>query len=131
MKAGWNLIPAGFFLLCSMPWARFAIVGCIESSKLVCSALDFRYLCKNFDKMETLVERKQTSFRLPLDLINRLRAEAQKEHRSLNNYVESLLTSAVRRIPNETTLAAIREAETSEDLETLDIDHLKEYIASL
>ena len=81
--------------------------------------------------METLVERKQTSFRLPLDLINRLRAEAQKEHRNLNNYVESLLTSAVRRIPNETTLAAIREAETSEDLETLDIDHLKEYIASL
>ena len=69
--------------------------------------------------METLVERKQTSFRLPLDLINRLRAEAP------------LLTSAVRRIPNETTLAAIREAETSEDLETLDIDHLKEYIASL
>ncbi|MBR5639725.1 MAG: hypothetical protein IKW83_08175 [Muribaculaceae bacterium] len=34
-------------------------------------------------------------------------------------------------IPNEVTLAAMREAESGEDLEVLDVEHFKEFVASL
>jgi len=59
---------------------------------------------------ELVATRKQTAFRLNEDLLNRLRVEAKKENRSLNNYVESVLMDVVYLKPNQTTLEAIKEA---------------------
>lgn len=81
--------------------------------------------------METTVERKQTSFRLRTDLLKRMKKEASKEHRSLNDLVESILMDNMYFQPNETTLAAMREAESGEELEELDLDHFDEYIKTL
>ncbi len=90
------------------------------------------YFCNtNNFTMETTITRKQTSFRLRADLINKLRIEAKKENRSLNNYVESVLMAALDHTPNKTTIKAIQEAESGKDLETLDLSNFKEYIASL
>ncbi len=74
--------------------------------------------------MDTVAfDRKQTAFRLRADLLDRLKAAARKENRSLNNYVESVLLDAVYREPNEETLAAMKEAKENKNLETLDLDN--------
>jgi hypothetical protein len=57
--------------------------------------------------------------------------EAKKHNRSLNNLVESVLMAFVAHKPNETTLAAMREAETSNNLETLDLSHFRDFVNSL
>ena len=81
--------------------------------------------------METIVERKQTSFRLRTDLLKRMEKEASKENRSLNDFVESILMDNMYFQPNETTLAAMREAESGVELEELDVDNFDEYVKSL
>jgi plasmid stability protein len=81
--------------------------------------------------MNTTTSRKQTSFRLNDDLIKKLRIEAKKHNRSLNNLVESILMAFVEHKPNETTLAAMHEAETSDDLETLDLKNFRSFVDSL
>lgn len=81
--------------------------------------------------MGTTVERKQTAFRLRTSLVERLKAEAKRENRSLNNYVETLLSDAIERRPNPDTMEAIEEAKSGKELETLDVEHFKEYVASL
>lgn len=59
--------------------------------------------------METIV-RKNTSFRLRTDLLERLKKNAAKVNRTLNNYVESVLLDVVYDEPNDMTKAAIEEA---------------------
>ena len=81
--------------------------------------------------METIVERKQTSFRLRTDLLKRMEKEASKENRSLNDFVESILMDNMYFQPNETTIAAMREAESGVELEELDVDNFIEYVKSL
>ena len=81
--------------------------------------------------METIVERKQTSFRLRTDLLKRMEKEASKENRSLNDFVEGILMDSLYVQPNETTLAAMREAESGVELEELDVDNFIEYVKSL
>ena len=80
--------------------------------------------------METIV-RRQTSFRLSEDLLNRLREEATKVNRSLNNYVESALMDLVYKKPNQQTIDAINEAKSDKELETLDLDNFSQYVAKL
>ncbi|MDM8287431.1 toxin-antitoxin system protein, partial [Phocaeicola plebeius] len=75
--------------------------------------------------------RKQTSFRLREDLLEVLQREAKKANRSLNNFVESTLMDAMYSQPNEETLNAMKEAESGEELETLDLDNFKDYVKSL
>lgn len=75
--------------------------------------------------------RKQTSFRLSEDLLARLQAEARRHNRSLNNLVESVLMAFISERPNKTTLAAMKEAETSESLETLDLSDFRRFVDSL
>lgn len=75
--------------------------------------------------------RKQTSFRLSEELISRLQIEAKRHNRSLNNLVESVLMAFVAGRPNKTTLAAMNEAETSDNLETLDLGNFRSFIDSL
>ena len=60
-------------------------------------------------QMETIV-RKNTSFRLRTDLLERLKQNAAKVNRTLNNYVESVLLDVVYDEPNDVTKAAIAEA---------------------
>ncbi len=81
--------------------------------------------------MATAITRTQTSFRLSNDLIDKLRVEAKKHNRSLNNLVESVLMAFVTHKPNETTLAAMHEAETSDNLETLDLANFRSFVDSL
>lgn len=80
--------------------------------------------------MET-IERKQTAFRLRKDLMDKLKKDAAKQNRSVNNYVETLLLDAVYREPNEETLEAMREVESGTELETLDMENFRKYVASL
>ena len=54
--------------------------------------------------------RRPTSFRLRADLLERLKRNAARENRTLNNYVESVLLDIVYNEPNEETKAAIVEA---------------------
>lgn len=77
------------------------------------------------------IHRKQTSFRLSEDLISRLQEEAKRHNRSLNNLVESVLMAFVADSPNKTTLAAMKEAETSDNLETLDLNSFRSFVDSL
>ena len=65
--------------------------------------------------MEATISRKQTSFRLRSDLMERLKINAKKENRTLNNYVESVLLDIVFDEPNEVTKAAIAEAMSGEN----------------
>ncbi len=56
--------------------------------------------------------KKNQSFRLPVELIDRLKQLAKRQNRSLNNYVETLLLDAAYHEPNAVTLAAMKEAES-------------------
>ncbi len=87
-------------------------------------------IIKLFD-MSTISLRKQTSFRLNADLLARLQEEAKRHNRSLNNLVESVLMAFVAERPNKTTLAAMKEAESSENLETLDLANFRKFVDSL
>ena len=75
--------------------------------------------------------RKQTSFRLNATLLDKLQEEAKRHNRSLNNLVESVLMAFVAERPNKTTLAAMKEAETSDNLETLDLSNFRSFVDSL
>ena len=81
--------------------------------------------------MEATIERKQTAFRLSKDLIERLKQLAKQENKSLNSIVERALIEVAYHTPNAETVAAIEEAESGKELDTLDLDNLKGYIASL
>ena len=91
------------------------------------------YICdvKYMKKMEATITRTQTAFRLSTELLKRLKTEARKQNRSLNNYVESVLMDAVYRTPNAQTMAALKEARENENLETINLDNLEGFIESL
>ena len=61
--------------------------------------------------MESAISRTQTAFRLSKELLKRLKIEARKQNRSLNNFVESVLMDAVYRAPNAKTMAAVKRRE--------------------
>lgn len=62
--------------------------------------------------MDIALPKKNQSFRLSVELIDRLRQLAKLQNRSLNNYVETLLLEAAYREPNEITLAAMKKAQS-------------------
>ena len=69
--------------------------------------------------METTATiRKPASFRLRADLLERLKRNAARENRTLNNYVESVLLDVVYHEPNAVTKAAIEEAMNRKDYPT-------------
>ena len=80
--------------------------------------------------MET-IERKQTAFRLRKDLLEKIKRDAAKENRSVNNYVETLLLDAVYREPNEDTLEAIKEAMSGKSAGTLDVSNFDAFMKSV
>ena len=93
--------------------------------------MHYNYNILYYITMAIVIERKQTAFRLSTSLLNKLREAAERENRSLNNYVESVLMDAVNSNPNKLTLAAMKEARENRDLETLDVNNLDSLIASL
>ena len=56
--------------------------------------------------------KKNQSFRLSVELIERLKQLAKRQNRSLNNYVETVLLEAAYHEPNAVTLAAMKESES-------------------
>ena len=81
--------------------------------------------------MDAQIARTQTVFRLSNELLRRLKTEARKQNRSLNNFVESVLMDAVYRNPNAKTMAAVKEARENDNLETINLDNLEGFIDSL
>ena len=81
--------------------------------------------------MEHTVTRQAASCRLKAELLDVLKRRAKKANRSLNNYVESVLLDAMYFEPNEETVAAIEEAKSGKELETLDLNDFENYIRSL
>ena len=76
--------------------------------------------------MEATIK-KQTAFRLDSDLLDALKLAAKREHRSLNNFVETLLMQVMYTEPNEETKAAIAEARSKEKGKVYDsVDTLME-----
>lgn len=81
--------------------------------------------------MNTTIERKQTAFRLSTALMERLRTEAKRENRSLNNLVEVLLTESLDRRPNPETVAAIEEARSGKYAGELDASSFDAFMKSV
>ena len=81
--------------------------------------------------MATATERKQTAFRLSSALMERLRTEARRENRSLNNLVEVLLTESLDRRPNPDTVAAIEEARVGKYAGELDAGGFDAFMKSV
>ena len=67
--------------------------------------------------------KKNQSFRLSVELIERLKQLAKRQNRSLNTYVETVLLDVAYHEPNAETLAAMKEAESDamNDVPSLDI----------
>ena len=81
--------------------------------------------------MQTATSKSQTAFRFDSELLRRLKIKAKRENRSLNNYVETVLMEIVYDEPNEETIEAIKEAKSSDKLESLDMEKFDEYVANL
>jgi hypothetical protein len=65
----------------------------------------------------------QTAFRLEKELVDELKQQAKNNKRSLNNYVELILSKVVEKQPNDETIEALEEAINSKELEAItDID---------
>lgn len=71
--------------------------------------------------------KKNQSFRLSVELIDRLKQLAKRQNRSLNNYVETVLLDAAYHEPNAMTLAAMKEAESDamNDVPSLDMSSIE------
>ena len=93
---------------------------------IICRTFVFK-LKTNNNKMSTTIAnigKSHMGFRFRNDLATIIRAEARKENRSLNNFMENLLIqhfSVEKKVPKATTIAAIEEAKVG-NLETLDVD---------
>lgn len=77
------------------------------------------------------INRKSTMFRLREELLERLKQLAANDNRSLNNYVETILMDVAYNTPNETTVAAMKEAEDESTLTHVDMDSYDSFIKSL
>lgn len=80
--------------------------------------------------MEAKAIKKPTAFRLNENLLNRLKEEARKANRSLNNYVECILMDSIYNEPNETTVKAIKEARSGQFAGTIDTSSMDAFIKS-
>lgn len=81
--------------------------------------------------MDIAIQKKAQSFRLPVDLIERLKKMARRENRSLNNFVESALLDIAYSEPNEVTRAAIEEAKDGKYEGELDVSSVEAMYKSM
>lgn len=81
--------------------------------------------------MDIAIQKKAQSFRLPIELIERLKEMARKQNRSLNNFVECALLDVAYSTPNEDTLDAIREAKAGKLSGPLDVSSVEAMYKSM
>lgn len=81
--------------------------------------------------MDTAIQKKAQSFRLPVDLIERLKQMAKRQNRSLNNFVECALLDLAYTEPNAETKAAIEEAKTGKTQGPLDASSVEAMYKSM
>lgn len=81
--------------------------------------------------MDIAIPKKAQSFRLPVDLIERLKSMARKQNRSLNNFVECALLDIAYSEPNAATRAAIDEARTGNLQGPLDVSSVEAMYKSM
>ncbi|MCM1356023.1 MAG: ribbon-helix-helix protein, CopG family [Staphylococcus sp.] len=81
--------------------------------------------------MDIAIQKKAQSFRLPVELIERLKKMARKQNRSLNNFVECALLDLAYSEPNETTRAAIAEAKSGKLQDELDVSSVEAMYKSM
>ncbi|MBO5027990.1 MAG: toxin-antitoxin system protein [Muribaculaceae bacterium] len=81
--------------------------------------------------MDIAVQKKAQSFRLSVDLIDRLKKLAKRQNRSLNNYVECVLMDIAYSEPNEETKAALEEARTGKLHGPLDVSSVEAMYKSM
>lgn len=81
--------------------------------------------------MKAITTRKQTAFRLDSELLDRLKEEAKKHNRSLNNFVESLLMDIVYNEPNEDTKKAIEEAKAGKYAGNIKMTDFESFMKSI
>lgn len=77
--------------------------------------------------MDIALTKKNQSFRLSVDLIEKLKLMAKRQNRSLNNFVETLLLDAAYHEPNAETLSAMEEARSGKlrDAPALDLSSIE------
>lgn len=71
----------------------------------------------------------QTAFRLEKKLIEELKNEAKRHKRSLNNYVELVLSKIVENKPNDETIKAIEDALENRNVQR--IDNVDDFLNSI
>lgn len=83
--------------------------------------------------MDIALTKKNQSFRLSVDLIDRLKLMAKRQNRSLNNFVETLLLDAAYYEPNAETLAAMKEVESGalRDIPEIDTSSVEAMVKSM
>ncbi|MDE6311760.1 MAG: ribbon-helix-helix domain-containing protein [Muribaculaceae bacterium] len=81
--------------------------------------------------MDIAVPKKAQSFRLPVQLIERLKEMAKRQNRSLNNFVECALLDLAFSEPNADTIAAIEEAKNGKLSGPLDVSSLEAMYKSM
>ena len=81
--------------------------------------------------MDIALTKKNQSFRLPVDLIERLKLIAKRQNRSLNNYVETILMDVAFNTPNASTLAAMQDAQDDTNLSPVDMSSFDSFLKSL
>ena len=83
--------------------------------------------------MDVGIKKKATMFRLDVELIERLKEMAQREHRSLNNFVECVLLDVAYNEPNEVTKAAMEEARSGKlrDVPPVDTSSVEAMLKSI
>ena len=83
--------------------------------------------------MNIALAKRNQSFRLSIDLIDRLKVMAKSQNRSLNNFVETLLLDAAYHEPNAETLAAMREAQSGalRDVPEIDTSSVEAMVKSM
>ena len=65
----------------------------------------------------------QTAFRLEKELVEELKEQAKRNKRSLNNYVEFILSKVIEKQPNDETIEALEEASNKKGLKPIsDVD---------
>ncbi|MDE7026058.1 MAG: type II toxin-antitoxin system HicB family antitoxin [Paramuribaculum sp.] len=81
--------------------------------------------------MDIAIQKKAQSFRLSVELIERLKIMAKKQNRSLNNFVECVLLDIAYSEPNKDTKAAIEEAKSGQLQGTLDVSSVEAMYKSM
>ena len=77
--------------------------------------------------MDAALANRNQSFRLSVELIDKLKLMAKRQNRSLNNFVETILLDAAFHEPNAETLAAMKEARSGKlrDVPALDLSSIE------